>query len=454
MTKPLWTALSCYQWRNHLKIVSAVSEQASLQEAILEVCDKAKGQLEGNSLDLAILFISPEHVPASITMPGLLHGCLNTQAVVGCSGSAVISTGKEHGKSPTVVLAAAHLNKVQAVAFEMRPSEVPNSDAPPEEWRKFLPDRGNEPSAILMLPDPYTMDSEHLLVGFDYGYPETTKFGGLVSGMKSAGAHTLFIKDIVRKDGMVGIAFYGDVQTNTIVSHGCRPVGPQMVITSAKRNSILGLDGKEPVKKIGQIFDEASHSDQNLMRKHLQIGFPIDPLAQEWHKGDFVIRNVIGINGHEGSIKIGAAVRNGQVVQFHVLDADYAKSELDETVKEYLKKGNTSNTSGALLFSCVTRIGGQLFKLPNQNVESLQKIGLSIPVSGVFSNGQISSYSVPNPTTDGKSAVSTSILHGYTSAATIIGTTASTRKPKDNPTEAVNEKGLRKRPPIIKKRSL
>ncbi len=401
-----------------MNFVSVSSEKCSLESAIHEVCDKLQSRLEGRNVDLAILLISSQYSAASFKIPDILNKCLNTDNIIGCSCSAVINGDREYEGTPAITLMGASMPDVKIVPFEAHDSQLPDADAPPQEWHNLLPNHqyGN-PSGFLLFSDPYTVDTEHLLLGLDYSYPQAAKFGGLVAGMKISGQQVLFVKDKVRKDGIVGVGLFGNIHIDTITSHSCSPVGPQMVITAADKNNILELDGEQPVNKIGKIFDETDSRSQDLMRMSLQIGFPVNPLSQESYKGEFFVRNVIGINGNLGSIRIGREVHEGQVVQFHILDNIIAETHLKATLEEYLNEKGINDVKAALLFSCITR-GKQLFKKPNTDSNAFQKIAPEKSLSGAFLNGQISSHYIAGTTKNNYHVES--FLHGYTATFTML----------------------------------
>src|SRR5205085_871170 len=57
--------------------------------------------------------------------------------------------------------------------------------------------------------------------------------GGL-AGAGGPGANRLFADGEVVEGGGVGVVLSGDVQVRTVVSKGCRPIGPAMVVTRAE----------------------------------------------------------------------------------------------------------------------------------------------------------------------------------------------------------------------------
>src|SRR6185436_20170687 len=82
-------------------------------------------------------------------------------------------------------------------------------------------------------------------------------------------------------------------------------------------------------------------------------------------QGDFLVRNVVGMDVNSGAIAIGDYFRAGQTVQFHVRDWETADGELRQLLAAArLDSGNRPR--GALLFTCNGR-GTRLFPQPHHD---------------------------------------------------------------------------------------
>ena len=82
---------------------------------------------------------------------------------------------------------------------------------------------------FLLLMDPFSTPADELLSGLDFAFPDAVKVGGLASGGHGAGSHALYLGQETYRDGVVGVAFTGDIVVDTVVAQGCRPVPPAQV---------------------------------------------------------------------------------------------------------------------------------------------------------------------------------------------------------------------------------
>ena len=129
----------------------------------------------------------------------------------------------------------------------------------------------------------------------------------------------------------------------------------------------------------------------------------MDPLKDNPQQGDFLIRNIMAADKESGGIQVGAMLREGQLVQFHLRDKDMSAEDLRLVLNRYKTKEHSEKASGALLFSCLGR-GQYLYEKLNHDSDMFRDQLGDIPLGGFFCNGEIGPV--------GK----TTFLHGYTSS--------------------------------------
>ena len=368
---------------------SAVSDSPSFTEAVTQASEQILANLDGKHPDLAVVFISSHHMPSYVVAPELLAETLGAKVLIGCSAAGVIGGGQEVERRPGIAISAAILPGVELSPFHLNQDELPSPDAGPEEWQALLGIRAEDCPAIMLLPDPFTLRSDHLLAGLDFAYPSTVKIGGLASGGGQPGANALFINDRSVRSGAVGVAFSGDLEVETIVAQGCRPIGEPLVVTESEINVISKLGDQTPLEVLRDLFETAETREKRLIRRSLQIGIIMDRLAQNSSEGEFLIRNVLGADEEDGTLAVGELVQEGQVVQFFVRDAQAADEDLRLMLEEYIDNLDEADIpASALLFSCIGR-GQYLYGSPDHDTSIFTDIVADIPITGFFSNGEI-----------------------------------------------------------------
>ena len=386
-----------------MRWTSAVSEASSLADAVNECAAKLGADLAGAPPDLVVAFVSAHHGASYDDLPALVRAALPGGVLVGCSSGGVIGAGAEVEHRPGFAMAAAQMPGVSVTPFHVADSALPDGDAPPHQWESlFNTSGGNEPQ-FLLLADPFSVRGELLLMGLDYAFPSSVKIGGLASGGSQPGSNALFLGNDVHRAGVVGLAFSGDITIDTVVAQGCRPIGAPMQITRCERNVLVEVDGRTPFEALKEVFVGLSERDRELAQHSLFLGIVMDGMNESPQPGDFLIRNIVGVDGQRGLLAIGEMLKEGQLVQFHLRDADTSAQDLDAVLERYLDTHAIHGQAGALLFSCLGR-GSYLYGRADHDTDMFRdKLG-PMPLTGFFCNGEIGQVG------------GATYLHGYTSS--------------------------------------
>lgn len=372
-----------------MKWASALSEASRLEDAVEEAGDSLRADLEGAHPDVVWVFASADHADHYSRLVPQLQRAFDGSLVLGCSAGGVIGDAREVEFEPGLSLTAASLPDVELTPFYLGP------DA--EDWDQSIA-TGEPPAALVVLPDPYSVHAESLVQWLDASYPEAAKIGGLASGGSLPGESALFLGDTLYRSGTVGLAVAGDIAVDTVVAQGCRPIGSPMFATRVEGHAIFELDGKPAVAVLENLYRQLPSSDQQLLQTSLFLGLVMDPDRHTYNRGDFLVRNLIGLEREQGAILVGARPEPNMVVQFQLRDADTSTDDLKQ-----LLAGVDHDPAGALLFSCMGR-GRMLYGAPNHDSNLFTERMGPTPLGGFFCNGEIGPV-------QGRT-----FLHGYTSS--------------------------------------
>lgn len=405
--------------QNQMQWVSTLSTRPSLESALKEVVEQASRSLEGQA-DLGLIFISSAFASEYSRLMPLLEEILPIPAIVGCGGGGVIGTNRggiteEAEGSPAVSLSLARLPGVKVTTFHVSGEQLPDLDSPPDTWVDLLGVPTQEKPQFIILADPFSAKINDLLQGLDYAYPGAPKVGGLAGGDGTRNA-ALFCNYRLYREGTVGVALSGNIVLDTIVAQGCRPIGRPYRVTEGERNILLKLEEqtddtgsggaeRSPLESLRELVQTLSEADRELAQHSLFVGVVSDEFKLRLEPGDFLIRNLLGVDPKVGAIAIGDRVRPGQRIQFHLRDARTSAEDLEMLLSRYQRSAQNSGRSssaGALMFSCLGR-GEGLYGEPNFDSRLFGKYFDNIPLSGFFCNGEIGPVG------------GSTFLHGYTS---------------------------------------
>jgi small ligand-binding sensory domain FIST len=375
---------------------SAASTGQDTAVAIAEAAAAVRANLGVTAPDLIVAFVSAHHRERFGDIPALVRRELASGLLIGCSAGGVIGGAKEIERRPGVSLTVAALPDVTLTPFHL------NTDDPSEWQLHIVPAPGTQPH-FLLLADPFSFNPEPFLKGLDRAYPAGRKIGGLASGGRSAGENALFLGDETRRAGLIGVAMSGNIQVDTIVAQGCRPIGQPMFATKCQHNIIWELDGQPAVEVLQSLYRQLDPADQELAQHSLFIGVVMNEAQHEYRQGDFLIRNIAGMEPERGALVIAAMLHQGAVVQFHLRDAKTSAADLEQLLTAYAAASPGVRPAGALLFSCLGR-GMYLYGEPDHDTNAFRDHLGVVPLGGFFCNGEIGPVQ------------GSTFLHGYTSA--------------------------------------
>jgi small ligand-binding sensory domain FIST len=390
-----------------MRWASAVDTDSALDSAVERAAEKIFNDLGKQDPDLLFVFVSSEHASRFEATAELLRREFEGTFLFGCCASAVIGGGKEIEDRAAISLTGALLPGVRLRGTHLDAAQVPPVYAEPHVWEDVLHMTANQQPSFLILADPFSFETEMLVKGLDRVFPASPKIGGLASGARQVGGTTLYLGDRVYHSGAITLALTGDIQVDPIVAQGCRPVGEPMFITASHENLIREIDGHAARDVMSDLFEKLSPADRDLFSQSLFLGLAMRPDASEYSPGDFLIRNILGMDPQSGALWVNAQVPAHSVVQFHFRDAAASALDLERALLEYRKSPKYSPSSGALLFSCAGR-GADLYGQPDHDSNAFRRLVADVPLGGFFGNGEI------GPVQDH------TFLHGYTSAFAVF----------------------------------
>lgn len=353
-----------------------------LESVAVEAADAAVAALDGRPPDLACVFAAggdPDEVAAALQLAAERTGARTS---VGCTASGVIGAGQAVQHSSGVSVWTAALPGARLRAFHLEVLRSPESMAV-----LGLPQQHRDDQVALLLADPWSFPSEGFVLQTNDALPGLSVVGGLASGAAS-GSTRLLVDGRVVDRGAVGVVIGHAPGVRTVVSQGCRPVGPLMTVTAADGNVLLGLAGSPALARLKQIVSALPPDEQALATLGLQIGVSMDEYADERGQGDFLVRGILGFDAARDGIVVADVLPVGCTVQLQVRDADAAATDLAGALAGFRDRGELDPVDGALLFSCDGR-GVGLFGDAGHDVRAVRSGLRTSAVAGFFAAGEI-----------------------------------------------------------------
>ena len=371
------------------------------EETVIKAARHTRAELDAE-VSCALVFFSPDYAEYLEDFLELIRVYGRAPLLLGCTGGGLIGTRHEAEDQPGFSLLLLSLPQTKLHVFEFSQKDVEASGGPAF-WQMEAGTNVDEVSAWIALTHPAQLDAERWLSEWNLAFPGVPTLGGLASGPRDG---IVLCRDggVITGDA-VALGLSGGLRVQTIVSQGCRPIGEPLTITGAKQNLLLSLGSKPAYGVLNTVFNGLTKQEKDRARNNLFAGLAMSEYLEEYKRGDFLIRNILGADPEAGAVAIGAPLRVGQTLQYQLRDRDSADEDLRELC--YAAEEDGARPFASLLFSCNGR-GRGLFGVPDHDAGVLADVAGAHPSAGFFCNGEIGPVGKSN------------FLHSYTASAVLL----------------------------------
>lgn len=379
-------------------VLGAFSEEGvtrAAREALQEI---------GGRASCAIVFTTAdyrEHLPDFLELIQV-HG--HAPLVVGCSGTGLIGTNTEDERSAGFSLLLLHLPDTKLTPFAFTERDVEESSGPAF-WQMESGVEADDVDAWIVLGDPMRLDLDRWLHEWNVAYAGVPALGGLASGGTRGDETFVFSGGKVLEGGGTALGLRGGVRLHPLVSQGCTPVGEPHPVTGAEGNVITTLGMRPAYEVLQETFAALPDKVRERAQGNLFAGLATSEYIDDFKRGDFLIRNILGADPSSGAVAIGAVPRVGQTLQFQIRDRQTAGEDLRELTEAAQARG--IRPFAMLLFACTGR-GRGLFRTESHDARVLGTTFGPVPSAGFFCNGEIGPVGATN------------FVHGYTASTALL----------------------------------
>jgi small ligand-binding sensory domain FIST len=348
----------------------AHSNHANWELALSDCLEQLGSHLEPATL--GFVYFTDKHAGHSGDILRKLKESTGISDWVGTIGMAICCTGTEYYEQPAIALLVTDLPKQHYKLFHdpgILPSNQANSQTGTIKGVKVAivhgdPRNGQLPGIIHELPDK---------IGNGY------LAGGLTS---SDSFHYQFAGDL-DEGALSGVILDEEIPIATGLTQGCSPIGQKHTITECDSNIVMQIDGRPALDVMKEEIGEVLARDLNRIGGYIFAGFPIPGTDT----GDYMVRNLVGVDINSGAIAIGEYLQNHKPIMFCKRDGTTATQDLKQMVNK-LRKRTHGQVKGGLYFSCLGR-GQHMFGEVNREMEIIAEILGDVPLVGFYANGEI-----------------------------------------------------------------
>jgi len=317
---------------------------------------------------LGFLYVTDHFAPHLGEIASFLAGATGVLNWCGTVGIGVCATGAEYFGRPAVAALACRLSGDEPVFF-----------AGADEAIGAYRDRASAiaGSFSIVHADPR---AGSLLEDIPRLARETEGF--LVGGLTSSRGEFRQIAGRPAEGGVSGVMLTG-ASVATGLTQGCSPIGAVREVTRAEDNIVIELDHRPAMDIFVETLAEEGITDLRRLAGALHVALPVTGSDT----GDYLVRNLVGVDPDSRAIVVGERVSAGDALMFCRRDQDAAERDLRRMLAEL--KQRARRPLGGLYFSCLAR-GPGMFGEEGRELGIVREMLGDLPLAGFFGNGEIS----------------------------------------------------------------
>ncbi|WP_295383928.1 FIST N-terminal domain-containing protein [uncultured Thiodictyon sp.] len=341
---------------------------------IADACLSQLGEVPA-AANLGFLYVTDSLADDLAELLGRLKDATRVRDWVGAVGIGICATGTEYYEDPA---AAVMLGEFPPDGFRVFPNLVDDLAAFDTCNGEWIAER--HPLLALVHGDPTGGVTEELIEQL----ATRTAAGFLVGGLASSRGHTCTIANGLHQGGLSGVLFAEGVGVLTRLSQGCLPIGPHRTVTKVERNILMTLDGRRALDVLKEDIGEVLARDLMHIGRTIFVGLPI--VGSD--TGDYLVRNLVGLDPDEGLVAVGDLLEPGQRLMFCRRDGATARDDMNRMLAS-LKGRLREPPRGGVYVTCLGR-GVNLFGPDSAELCQIQEALGDVPLVGFYANGEIS----------------------------------------------------------------
>ncbi len=334
--------------------------------------------------NLGFLYLSDEFAGEAEAILDFFKSATSVAHWVGTVGVGVCATGVEYLEQAAM---AVMLGEFEAADFRILPTQRTEQDID----RLVFADA----YFAVVHGDPSNPRIQQLIESLSARMASSFVVGGL----SSSRGEMPQIADTVTAGGLSGVVFSERVRLATRLTQGVSPLGSRHRITEAKQNIIATLDRRPALDVMKEEIGEVLARDLRRAAGYIFVGLPV----RGSDTGDYLVRNLVGVDPQNHLIAIGESVEVGDEILFCRRDEASAEEDMRRMLEAIGRQLNAP-IRGGVYYSCLGR-GQNMFGTPNRELGLIRETLGDFPLVGFFANGEISHNR----------------LYGYTGVLTLFG---------------------------------
>jgi small ligand-binding sensory domain FIST len=358
------------------------SSTSSTGEAVKSAATEAMTQAGISRADAAMVFFTIEHASHHRELVETLRRVTRTDRTIGCSAAGLLTSAGEVEGSQAIAVLVFSSDQIQSQTFLLNPLREREQKVGAEIGRTISAGATQE-SLLILLPDTYHCHPQRLLGGIETSVGFVPIVGAGASENGTAQSTYQLGGDTLTSNAVAGLHLSGSFAASIDITQGCQPITESMVITKAQKNLIFEINHRPAFEVFAQVLKGPLAEDLRRALMFVFIGLPADPEQNAVCPGQYLVRNIIGLDPAKGIVGVGEEVREGQSMVFTLRDGQRAREDLNQMVERQRRNLGGRKPAFGFYFNCCAR-GSSLYGMSDIDTAYIRQDLGDFPLIGMF----------------------------------------------------------------------
>jgi len=340
-----------------------------------------------NQADLAFLFFTVDCLADYQGLISTVRRVTCADQIVGCSGVGVLTGEGEIERSSGLAVLVFRSDRIMSYPFLFHPLRERDREAGDEIARDMEP-RLEEESLLVLLPDSYNGQPPRLFNTLEERLGFLPVVGAGCSESGGQGITYQLCGDNLVTNALSGLLLTGPLDLSIGITQGCQPVSEPLVITRAKGNLIFEINNQPAFELFARVIKGPLLEDLRRALAFVFAGLPADPQRNSVGPGDYLVRNIVGLDPEKGILAVGEGVFEGERMVFTLRDAQRAREDLNQMLRRQSSRLGGKRPAFGLYFNCCAR-GASLYGIPGIDTAYIRQALGNFPLIGFFGNFEL-----------------------------------------------------------------
>ena len=329
-----------------------------------------------------MVFFTADHAAQSSALISALSKIVGTDCIVGSSGAGVLTDEGEIEGSAGVAVCVVSSDTLIARPFIFEPLRGNEANLGVS-FGDFLAKTQDKNSLMILLPDTYQGNPQPLLTGMARraGFHPVIGAGSSENG--TTGATYQLCGDKLATNSVAGAYLSGDFTLRIDITQGCQPITEPMMITKAEGNLIYEINQRPALEVFARLLKGPLAEDIRRAVSVIFVGLPANRQENSVADGQYLVRNIIGLDAEKGILGVADEVTEGDAVIFTMRDGERAREDLGQMLRRQSEALGDSKPAFGIYFNCCAR-GNSLYGIPGIDSAYIRQALGDVPLIGMF----------------------------------------------------------------------